>query len=150
VEIYRLALAIVGVDDAADVAQDVLVIAWRGRHRLRDETHAAAWLRRIVVNRCIDLGRRRSRTVRTIALEAVTDRMHPRLDAPEPRGFDIEIDRALRSMPVEQRAVLALHYAADLPLTDVAEALGIPAGTAKSRLHAALERLRTALGERST
>ena len=49
---------------------------------------------------------------------------------------------ALRGLPVAQRAVIALHYAADLSIEDVADALHVPVGTAKSRLAAALERIR--------
>lgn len=64
---------------------------------------------------------------------------------PEPPGFDAPLELALRRLPVEQRAVIALHYAADLPLPAVAAALDVPVGTAKSRLSAALARLRADL-----
>lgn len=140
--IHQLAFAIVGPDEAADVTQDVLVLAWQRLSQLRDESSQAAWLRRIVVNRCLDRGRAASRRVRTIELAADDDRRHPRTDPPALPGFDPTIEAALRRLPVAQRAVIALHYAADLSIDDVADGLHIPIGTAKSRLAAALERLR--------
>ena len=55
------------------------------------------------------------------------------------------IGRELGRLPVDQRAVMVLHFYLDLPLTDVADILDIPVGTAKSRLHRGLESLRTAM-----
>jgi RNA polymerase sigma-70 factor, ECF subfamily len=145
--IHRLAVAIVGPDEAPDVTQDVLVLAWQRLPQLRDPSLEAAWLRRIVVNRCLDRGRASSRRVRTIPM---TDPDYARLRSmpgPSTDGFDPVIDAAVRRLPVEQRAVIALHYAADLAIADVAAALKVPVGTAKSRLAAALERLRLDLEE---
>lgn len=145
--IHRLAVAIVGPDDAADVTQEVLVLAWQRLPQLRDPSREAAWLRRVVVNRCLDRGRAASRRVRTIAMTAGDSGTgHPVAPEPNLPGFDPAIDAALRRLPMEQRAVIALHYAADLPLVEVADALKVPVGTAKSRLAAALERLRRDLG----
>jgi RNA polymerase sigma-70 factor (ECF subfamily) len=56
-----------------------------------------------------------------------------------------ELERAYRRLPLEQRAVFVLHHYLGLPLVEVAELLGIPAGTARSRLHYALIGLRQAL-----
>jgi RNA polymerase sigma-70 factor (ECF subfamily) len=56
-----------------------------------------------------------------------------------------ELERAFRKLPVDQRAVFVLHHYLGLPLVEVAETLGIPAGTARSRLHYALAGLRIAL-----
>lgn len=145
--IHRLAVAIVGPDDAADVTQEVLILAWERLPQLRDPSLEAAWLRRIVINRCLDRRRAASRRVRTIAMTMDdADQRHPVSPAPTAPGFDPAIDAALRRLPVEQRAVIALHYAADLAIADVADALKVPVGTAKSRLAAALERLRRVLG----
>ena len=145
-DIHRLATAIVGIEDAGDVTQEVLLLVWRKLPSLRDPERATAWIRRIVVNSCIDHGRRAGRQVRTISL--VGPEISPeRASGPDVTGFDQALHSALRSLPVEQRAVLALHYAADLTIADVAAALNLPLGTAKSRLNAALTRLRTALGE---
>jgi RNA polymerase sigma-70 factor (ECF subfamily) len=148
--IHRLAVAIVGPDEAPDVTQDVLVLAWRRLPQLRDADREAAWLRRIVVNRCLDRGRAASRRVRTIPITIHGDDTRlPTTPAPATPGFDPDVEAALRRLPVEQRAVIALHYAADLSLPDVADALKVPVGTAKSRLNAALERLRRDLGAKT-
>ena len=55
------------------------------------------------------------------------------------------LDRAFRRLTLEQRAVFVLHHHVGLPLTEIAETLGIPAGTARSRLHYATRMLRTAV-----
>jgi RNA polymerase sigma-70 factor (ECF subfamily) len=143
--IHRLALAIVGPDEAADVTQEVLVLAWQRLGQLRDDASAAAWIRRIVVNRCLDRGRAASRRVRTIQMLNTDDPRTPSADPPQVPGFDPVLETALRGLPVAQRAVVALHYAADLSIEDVADALHVPVGTAKSRLSAALHQLRREL-----
>ena len=56
-----------------------------------------------------------------------------------------ELERAFRRLPPEQRAVVALRYYLDLPLSEVAATLGIPPGTARSRLHHATRQLRAAV-----
>jgi RNA polymerase sigma-70 factor (ECF subfamily) len=56
-----------------------------------------------------------------------------------------ELERAYRRLSIDQRAVFVLHHYLGLPLVEVAEMLGIPAGTARSRLHYAIAALRDAL-----
>ena len=56
-----------------------------------------------------------------------------------------ELERAYRHLTIEQRAVFVLHHYVGLPLVEIAELLGIPAGTARSRLHYAMAGLRDAL-----
>jgi len=143
--IYRLSLAISGIDDAADVAQDVLVTAWRKRDQLRDPERERAWLSRIVVNAAIDRRRSSARRIVAVSLSDAGESLLPSIEAPLTPGFDAPLELAIRALPIEQRAVIALHYAADLPLEEVAVALGVPLGTAKSRLNTALQRLRQAL-----
>ncbi len=141
VALHRLAVAIVGPDEAADVTQDVLVLAWQRLPQLRDPASEAAWLRRIVVNRCLDRGRAASRRVRTIPMLG-DDTQHPAAPPSATPGFDPAIETALRGLPIDQRAVIALHYAVDLSIAEVAAALKVPVGTAKSRLAAGLQQLR--------
>jgi RNA polymerase sigma-70 factor (ECF subfamily) len=148
--IFRVALAIVGSDDADDVAQDVLVIAWRRRGQLRDPDRERAWLDRIIVNVCIDRSRWARRRIPAISIISAGESALPTSPPPSIPGFDPALDLAIRGLPLEQRAVIALHYAGDMPLDHVATAIGIPVGTAKSRLAAALERLRRDLSERRT
>jgi RNA polymerase sigma-70 factor, ECF subfamily len=56
-----------------------------------------------------------------------------------------DLERAFRRLPTDQRAVVVLHHYLGIPLIEIAVTLGIPAGTARSRLHNATRRLRTAL-----
>jgi RNA polymerase sigma factor (sigma-70 family) len=93
------------------------------------------------VNRC-QTSLRQRRGVRDISLEVQG------LDLAAPGRFEIEAELravllpALGRLSFDHRAVLALHYAADLPISEVARVLDIPAGTAKSRLNAALRHVR--------
>ena len=60
------------------------------------------------------------------------------------------LDRAFDGLPADQRIALALHYALDLSVPQVAAALSVPEGTVKSRIHAGIERLRVALAAEDT
>jgi RNA polymerase sigma factor (sigma-70 family) len=145
--LHRLASAIIGSADAADATQDALVQAWRQLPTLRQPDRFEAWLRRILVNRCRDIGRMRGRRLTEIRVDPAleTDDAGPDARPKVERSADLE--RAIGRLTVDQRTVLALHYAADLSLREVATTLGIPTGTAKSRLNTALVELRRQLGE---
>lgn len=145
-EVYRLATAIVGPDDARDVAQEALVAAWRELPRLRDVTRFRPWLRSIVMNRARNTLRSRRRRPTVGLVEGYgADVMHEPLAQAQQR---LEIQAAFGGLASPQREVIALHYVLDLPLREVARILDIPEGTAKSRLHAALRALRERFPER--
>lgn len=145
---YRLAAAIVGADDAADATQEAFATAWRQLPQLRRSDRFLPWLRRITANRCRDMLRRAARRLDPLPLEG--DMAAELLDAGGQR-FEVTIeqqevlDRAFESLSPEQRTVIALHYTLDLSIRDAAHTLGIPVGTAKSRLNEGLRRLREAL-----
>jgi RNA polymerase sigma-70 factor, ECF subfamily len=126
---------------ARDAVQEALIRAWRDLPGLRDPDRFDAWLHRLLMNACLDLARRRKRRVIEVELTP--------LDGPTARDFaagvaDRELlDEALASLAPGHRAVVALHYLLGLPLPEVATSLGIPLGTAKSRLHYALAAMRT-------
>ncbi len=147
----RLATAIVGPDDAPDVVQDALLEAWRHISRLRDPAAFDPWLRSIVNNRCRNVLRTRDRRVRTIDLKSAgtiaSDDIHGSGLSPEQRD---RLDRAFQRLSADHRAVLALRYTLDLQVRDIALTLHVPEGTVKSRLNAAITRLRSAVGEEST
>ena len=137
---YRLARAILGSSqDAEEAVQEAFLHAWRELPRLRDIASWPAWFRRITVRAAIDRGRRRPR-VREIDLGTFepSDASQANLEV-EARA---DVARALRSLAPEDRALLTLRFLDDLEVPDVAAALGVPAGTVKSRLSRLLERLR--------
>ena len=102
-----------------------------------------AWLNQLVVRACIDEARRLRRHRVDVEL---TPLMTPSVDGLESRIVDRDqIERGFLRLEPEMRAVIVLHHYLDLPLPDVAASLGIPLGTAKSRLHRALALLRAAL-----
>jgi RNA polymerase sigma-70 factor (ECF subfamily) len=142
--VYRLAAAIVGPADAADVAQESFVAAWQQLPRLRDADAFPAWLRRICVNRSRNWVRDRARRPQGIAaLDAEAERLRdPRGDIHERIEARTLLEPAFERLSADHRAVLALHYAIGLSIAETAEALGLRAGTAKSRLSAALAALR--------
>jgi RNA polymerase sigma-70 factor (ECF subfamily) len=137
---------VIGIDLAADVTQDALVRVWRELPGLRDPGRFPAWARRIVVNRCRDIiraERRRPNVVSSTDVERAPAEGSP---GPAIEGTT-DLTAAIARLPFEQRQILALHYALDLTIHDAAETLGIPDGTMKSRLSAALATLRRELGE---
>jgi RNA polymerase sigma-70 factor (ECF subfamily) len=128
---------------AHDAVQESLIRAWRDLPGLRDPDRFDAWLHRLTVNACLDLARRRRRRVVEIEIEP----LDMQADSDFASGVaDRELlDRALRRLDPKHRAVVVLHYYLGMPLSDVAVAMGIPLGTAQSRLHYALVAMRASV-----
>jgi RNA polymerase sigma-70 factor (ECF subfamily) len=148
--LYAIArLALRDTELAEDATQEALVRAWRDLPTLRDVARFDAWLYRLIVRSCADIGRHRRKWRAEVSI--VRD------DASEPDGAagladrDL-IERGLRRLTVPQQTILVLTYYLGLSPTETADALDIPVGTAKSRLHYAIEALRAALAadERGT
>lgn len=139
---YRLARAILLDDgEAEDAVQEASLAAWRRRGSLRDEGRFDAWFDRILVNQCRDQLRRRRRAVK---LAAPPIGFEPASSRPE-TGSDQDLDRALDGLDADHRIVVVMRYWQDRTVDDIAERVGIPAGTVKSRLHHALRTLRATL-----
>jgi RNA polymerase sigma-70 factor (ECF subfamily) len=130
---------------AEDALQETLIAAWRDIRGLRDPDRLDAWLHRLLVRACHrQLSRERRRRVAELELD--DDISGPALsDGSGALADRDEIERAFRRLTDDQRTILALVYFADLSLTDVAAALSVPVGTAKSRLHRSIDSLRAAL-----
>jgi len=127
---------------ARDAVQDALIRAWRDLPGLRDPERFDAWLHRLLVNACLDLARRRRRRPIEVELMSIDSPA-----VPDPSGrlaVQEQIHDALGSLDPSHRAVVALHYLLGMPLTEVAATLGIPSGTARSRLHYGLAAMRAA------
>jgi RNA polymerase sigma factor (sigma-70 family) len=129
---------------AQDAAQEACIEAWRSLPGLRDPDRFDAWMRRLLIRACF----RRSRGTRRIgALEIrLTPADEPPVHGTE-RALEVrdQLERGLARLPAEQRAVIVLVYYLDLPIADAAQAMGIPLGTAKSRLNRATSALRAAI-----
>jgi len=128
---------------AEDALQNALVLAWRQLPHLRDVDRFEAWIHRILVHACYDEAQRFRQWTANVRVLPVDGPTTPD-DASTVIDRD-ELERAFRRIPVEQRAVFVLHHYLGLPLVEIAELLGIPAGTARSRLHYATQGLRVAL-----
>src|SRR3954468_4645307 len=144
--VYRTSLAILGnSSDAQEATQDALVSMWRSFGSLRDPERFDAWLGRIVVNACRSALRHR-RTVREIPMAIGLPENEPASEGHEDRTIAADrFDRAFEALPVEQRALLVAHHAAGRSTDSIAAELGVPVGTAKSRLFAARRALERAL-----
>jgi RNA polymerase sigma-70 factor (ECF subfamily) len=143
---YALATLILRDGDRAqDAVQEALVSAWKGLSALRDPDAWDAWLRRLTVRACFHQVRREKRW-RLVELHVLPD-VEPVAadDAPAALAERDRVERALDRLPVDQRAVVVLHFHLGLPLTEAAQVLDVPVGTAKSRLSRGLETLRTAM-----
>lgn len=130
-------------DQADDAVQSALIAAWKDIRRLRDPDAFEFWLHRILVNECYAEARRRRRWSANLhVLE--------RPEAEDPAEILTvndrdQLDRAFRRLTLEQRAVLVFHHYVGLTAEQVADRLGIPVGTAKSRIHHATSALRASL-----
>jgi RNA polymerase sigma-70 factor, ECF subfamily len=128
---------------ARDAVQETLFNAWRRLRGLRDPDRFDAWLHRLLVNASLDLARRRRRRVIEVELLAIDA---PAVSDTAGRIADRDLlDAALASLDPGHRAVVVMHYYLGMPLPDVAQAVGIPLGTAKSRLHYALAAMRSSV-----
>ncbi|HEX6474808.1 MAG TPA: sigma-70 family RNA polymerase sigma factor [Candidatus Limnocylindria bacterium] len=131
------------IDLAEDATQQALLAIWRDLPQLRDPGRFEAWSYRLLVRACYAEARRTRRSGSTLRL----------LPADEPMASDElatvadrdQLERGFRRLSIEHRAVVVLHHYLDLSLSDVADALGIPEGTVRSRLHHAMRGLRAAL-----
>jgi len=143
--LYALATLILRDGDRAqDAVQDALVSSWRGVRALRDPSAWDAWLQRNVVRACYRHARTERR--RELTWARVSARDEPSVDdAGSALASRDELEHGFRSLSIDQRAVIVLHHYAGLPLNEVADVLGIPHGTAKSRLHRATQALRATI-----
>jgi RNA polymerase sigma-70 factor (ECF subfamily) len=129
-------------DLAQDAVQEALVRCWRDLPSLRDVERLDGWLYRLLMRAIADEFRRRRRfeaVIESITATRWVDHGSVELADRE------QIERGFRRLSLEQRAVVVLHHYVGLSLPEVATALAIPAGTAKSRHRSALAALRAAL-----
>jgi len=128
---------------AEDAVQQTLVLAWRELPQLRDAERFDAWLHRLLVNACYREARR-GRQWAAIVRVLPSNEAEPSDDYVTVVERD-QLERGFRRLPTEQRAVFVFHHYLGLTLLEIADQLGVPVGTVKSRLHYATNTLRAAL-----
>jgi RNA polymerase sigma factor (sigma-70 family) len=128
---------------AEDAVQQTLVLAWRELPTLRDVDRFDAWLRRLLVNACYREARRGRHWAANVRV--LSNELPARTDDYNSVVERDQLDRGFRRLPPEQRAVFVFHHYLGLTLLEVADELGVPLGTVKSRLHYATNTLRAAI-----
>ena len=143
--LLRLAVRMVGPAQADDIVQEAWVGVLRALPRLRDPARFRPWAFRIVANKCRDAIRRNQRLrLHEEALESNTDQLSASSGNSGSEALE-DLRRAVRGLPRDQRLVLDLYYLEGLGIGEIADALGVPRGTVKSRLFHARRRLRSQL-----
>lgn len=141
--VYRFCARRVGIDAAADTAQETFLTAQKALPKFKGASALTTWLLGIANNECRRMARRRRCEPPTIELvEAGSSEQHE----------DTIINRhalqqALRKLSPEHREVVLLHEVEGLSYEEAALVMGVPVGTVKSRLHHAFANLRKSLGE---
>jgi RNA polymerase sigma-70 factor (ECF subfamily) len=131
-------------DGARDVVQDAWVEIVRGLARLDDVAAFPAWAYRIVTRRCARWVRRAQRHRQLVAQMA--DERSVAADDPTGRADAQRVVSAMAQLPRDQYATMGLFYLEELSVTETAAALGVPAGTVKTRLMHARNKIRRSLG----
>ena len=151
--LYNLAVYLTrNGSEAEDLVQETYLRAFRFSHRFQPGTHLKAWMFQILRNTFLTFYRHREREPAFLdegELESGTETMFH--DAPEKDGASVEtqtdLGRALAELPEEFRTILLLAEVEELPLEEVAQIMGCPVGTVKSRIFRAKERLRGHLSD---
>jgi RNA polymerase sigma factor (sigma-70 family) len=134
--IFRFLVATVGPDEAEDAFQETFISALRAYPRLKPNSNLRAWALTIAHRKALDLFRARKR--RPLPVEELPEQPVP---AASPNGRS-EVWTAARGLPAKQREALLYRFAADLPYSDVADALGCTEEAARQRVSEAVRNLR--------
>ena len=157
--IYSLALRMVdNPEDAADLAQEAFLSAWRGLEKFQGEAAFSTWLYRLTSNACIDFLRREKRKKAAGSVLSLDDTEEgatldlPDYDADPHRQLEQEEVRSaiadgLAQLSPEHRKILTLREVSGLSYTEIADVLGVEEGTVKSRIARARLALRKKLLE---
>ena len=141
--LYRIARLILrDVDRAEDAVQEALVRCWRDLPRLRDPDRFDAWLNRILLNAINDEARSHRRFAASVAILRIEPGEQDVAGALADRD---QLARVFERLSVHHRTIVVLHHYLGLTVEEAATTIGVPVGTAKSRLHYATEALRAAL-----
>ena len=131
------------IDLAEDATQQALLAIWRDLPQLRDPQRFDAWSYRLLVRACYAEGRRSHTWTPNMRLLSSTEPVQA--DGSIAVVDRDQLERGFRRLSIDHRAVVVLHHYLDMPLEQIAETLGVPPGTVRSRLHHAMRGLRAAL-----
>lgn len=129
-----------GVEQATDAVQEAFIVADRRWEEIATYVDVAGWVRRVALHRLLNerrTQRRRSAILDSLRLPPVTELTDELLD----------LERAIKLLPTQQRLALCLHYLGGYRVDEVAEMMQIAAGTVKAHLHTARANLRLSLTE---
>ena len=148
--VVRTAQAIVGREDAEDVAQEALMLAFKALPSLEEPARFPAWLRAITRHRALRFDRREKVHQRIhVAMDELLLEKIPALSPPAPDlEAEHELQPALNGIPADHALVLRLHFLDEMPLKRIAAFLGVPLTTVKWRVHRGKELMRKALQEK--
>jgi RNA polymerase sigma-70 factor (ECF subfamily) len=135
---------------AEEITQGAFLLAWRGLPRFQKGSPFRPWLMRILYRHALDVMEKQRTYLHPISLDEGIEldaqcTSHSHADLQEQVAQREELRQALTRLNSEQRRVIALRYGADLTEADIAQVLGWPIGTVKSRLNRARDRLRVLL-----
>lgn len=132
--LYRIAWSYLNNDqDVEDAVQDALIKAWEKRQTLRDIQQFKPWMTRILSNRCKDMLRKRKRWSFYPLEEATAEAEMPEAETP--------VLEAIKKLKPELRILIMLYYVDGYTIQELADTLGIPAGTIKTRMRNARKQL---------
>ena len=141
--VVRVAQAIVGRDDAEDVAQDALLLAFKALPSIEDPTRFAAWLAVITRHRAFRFNKQqRAHQTGRVELDEFLLSQIAALSEPLLAGDDEELSRAFENLPADYAMALRLRFFDEMPLKRIAAFLGVPVSTVKWRVHRGKQLLR--------
>ncbi len=137
--LYRMAWGIVKQEaDCADVVQEAILKAYKSLHTLKDPAFFKTWIYRILINECNKLLKKR--------MLLITGDELPSRSSGLKDYENIDLREMVDHLEENLQIVIVLHYFQDLPLSEVADVLGISTGAVKTRLHRARKQLLSWLG----
>jgi RNA polymerase sigma-70 factor (ECF subfamily) len=155
--VYNLALRMLqDHEEAAEATQEVFLIAFKSIHRFRRDSRFSTWLYRIALNHCVTRAKRRPPGIHlSLDEDGAARSFVEQLTVAESQAGELlrseqrrRVLIALSHLQAEQQAVIELKFFQEMTFEAIAEALGIPLSTIKSRLYSGLEMLKTRLGDR--
>jgi RNA polymerase sigma-70 factor, ECF subfamily len=130
-------------DLAEDATQQALLAMWRELPKLRDPARFEAWSYRVLVRACYAESRRARRSAANVRV--LPDTLNTGGEGFASIWDRDQVERGFRRLSIEHRAVLVLHFYLERTPEEIADTLGVPAGTVRSRLHYGMRALRAAL-----